>query len=205
MTMFDVEHRTLKKMRIKYTLKTALNALWAHKSRSGLTILGIVIGVSSIILIMSIGKGAEELILNQIRGMGSAIISIDPGRAPKGPSDFAELFTDSLTAKDLAALENPANVQGIIGVSPVMSLNATVSYGSEGKRVLIIGGSKLIAQIYDLTLDKGNFFTEEDIRQKAAVAVLGAEIKKELFGDSDAIGKKIKIKNKSFRVVAVIR
>lgn len=189
----------------RHLLKTAVVGLKTHKTRSGLTILGIVIGITSIILIMSLGQGAQELILNQIRGMGSAIINIDPGREPQGLSDFAEIFTDSLVPSDIEALKNPANVQGIKKISPVMSLTTNVSYESEAKRVMVIGGSELIAEIFELYTAEGQFFSEEDIKRQAAVAVLGSKLKNDLFGPSDAIGKKIKIKGKSFQVVAVIR
>lgn len=190
-------------MRFTHTLKTAIAALGAHKSRSTLTILGIVIGITSIILIMSLGKGAQELILNQIRGMGSAIINIDPGREPQGFSDFSEIFTDSLKESDIKALKNPANVQGVKKISPVMSLNATVSYGNEGKRVLIIGGAELIAEIFELKIAEGQFFSEDHIKQRADVVVLGFKLKEKLFGQSSAVGEKVKIKNRAFRVVAV--
>lgn len=191
-------------MKFIYTIKTSFTALAAHKSRSALTILGIVIGITSIILIMSLGKGAQELILNQIRGMGSAIVNIDPGREPKGFSDFSEIFTDSLKEKDIQALKNPANVQGVKKISPVMSLNATVSFQNEGKRVLVIGGSELIGEIFELKIKQGNFFNDDHIAQRADVVILGDKLKQHLFGDSDAVGEKVKIKNRSFRVVATL-
>ena len=191
-------------MKFTYTIKTAFTALSTHKSRSALTILGIVIGITSIILIMSLGEGAQELILNQIRGMGSAIISIDPGREPKGFSNFSEIFTDSLKEKDVEALKNPTNAQGIKKISPVMNLNATVSYGNEGKRVMVIGGSELIGEIFELKVEKGAMFDDDHIAQRADVAVLGYKLKQHLFGDSDAIGEKVKIKNRSFRVIATL-
>lgn len=191
-------------MHFRYTLKTAINGLKRHKSRSGLTILGIVIGITAIILIMSLGKGAQELILNQIRGMGSAIINIDPGREPQGMSDFAEIFTDSLKPKDIEALRNPVNVQGIKEISPVVALTANITYGNETKRTMIMGGSEFIAEIFELKISEGQFFTEDQIKQRAAVVVLGHKVKEKLFGESDAIGERIKIKNKTFRVVGVM-
>jgi len=191
-------------MKFLYTLKTSSNALATHKSRSALTILGIVIGITSIILIMSLGKGAQELILNQIRGMGSAVIAIDPGRKPQGLSDFSEIFTDSLREKDVVALKNPANVQGIKKISPIMSLNASVTYGSEGKRAMIIGGSDLVAEIFELKMEYGQSLTDDHIAQRADVAILGSKLKQELFSDSDAVGEKIKIKGRAFRVIGVI-
>jgi len=192
-------------MKFIYTLKTAFTGLNTHKSRTTLTILGIVIGITSIILIMSLGKGAQELILNQIRGMGSAIINVDPGREPQGFSDFSEIFTDSLTEKDVQALKNPVNAQGIKRVSPVMSLNATVSYGSEGKRSTIIGGSELIAEIFELKIDQGQFITDEHVQQRASVALIGAKLKQNLFGESGAVGEKIKVKGMSMKVIGVLK
>src|SRR3989338_10695389 len=90
-------------MRYKYVLKTSVAGLESHKSRSALTILGIVIGITSIILVMSVGAGAQELILGQIEGLGSRTIAVIPGREPTGPSDVAQLFSDSLKEKDLRA------------------------------------------------------------------------------------------------------
>jgi len=191
-------------MKFIYTLKTSFSSLATHKSRSALTILGIVIGITSIILIMSLGKGAQELILNQIRGMGSAVIAIDPGRKPQGLSDFSEIFTDSLREKDVVALKNPANVQGIKKISPLVSVNASVTYGSEGKRAMIIGGSNLVAEIFELKLEHGQSLTDDHIAQRADVAILGSKLKQELFSDSDAVGEKVKIKGRAFRVIGVI-
>ncbi|MBU1629543.1 ABC transporter permease, partial [Patescibacteria group bacterium] len=91
-------------MTIKYSIKIALRALAANRMRSFLTLLGIVIGITAIILVMSVGRGAQELILSQIRGMGSRTIIIEPGREPTGPSDFAEILTDSLKESDVDAL-----------------------------------------------------------------------------------------------------
>lgn len=87
-------------MILLHTLKTALTGVKTHKSRSGLTILGIVIGITAIILIMAVGQGAQDLILGQIQGLGSKTIAVIPGREPSGPSDFAQIFSDSLKERD---------------------------------------------------------------------------------------------------------
>jgi len=161
-------------------------------------------GITSIIIVMSIGQGAEELILGQVRGLGSQTIIIEPGREPQGPSSFAEIFTDSLKIKDIEALKKPANVQGLKELTPIVMQPATISYGNESTRANIIGASELIAKILEIYPKDGTFFTDEDIRQKANVAVIGSEIKNKLFGPSDALGEKIKIKDRSFRIVGVL-
>lgn len=191
-------------MILKYTFKTAIRALRANKSRSGLTILGIVIGITAVILVTSVGQGAENLILDQIRTMGAETISIEPGREPRSASEFAEIFTDSLKDREVAALQKPANVPGIKKVSPMVMLTATLSFEAETKRASIIGGDEFIAKIFELHPAEGVFFTEEEIKQRAAVVVLGIKVKEKLFGASDAVGQNIKIKNKTFRVIGVI-
>lgn len=191
-------------MIFKYTLITAYKSIIAHKSRSALTILGIVIGIASIILMMAIGEGAQNLILNQIRGLGSRTISIEPGREPQGPADITSFLTDSLKEKDLEALRDPANVPGLAVIAPIVFQNAAVSYGTETTRTNILGTSEAIAKIFDIYPDQGNFFTDEDIKQRNSTAVIGSETKKTLFGSSNALGENIKIKDKTFRVIGVI-
>jgi len=190
-------------MTLKYAFKTALTGLKTHRSRSALTILGIVIGITSIIIVMSVGQGAEDLIMDQVKGLGSQTIIIEPGREPEGPSNFAELFTDSLKKKDLEALKNTANVQGIKGIAPEVIQPAVITYGNESTRTSIIGSSELIADIFEIYPSEGMFFTDDDIRQKASVVVIGSEIKNKLFGRSDALGEKIKIKDRVFRIVGI--
>ncbi|MCX6813691.1 MAG: ABC transporter permease, partial [Candidatus Azambacteria bacterium] len=86
-------------MHIKYTIKTAFRGLVTNKTRSFLTLLGIVIGITAIILIMSLGQGAQNLILSQVQSMGPKVIAIAPGRQPQGITDMLATFTDSLKEK----------------------------------------------------------------------------------------------------------
>ncbi len=88
-------------MNVNYSFKTAIKGLRTNGSRSALTILGIVIGITAIMMVMSLGQGAQNLILTQIQSMGSKVIEIRPGREPKGLSDFLQMFSDSLKEKDL--------------------------------------------------------------------------------------------------------
>ncbi len=190
-------------MTLKYNLKTALNGLKANKSRSVLTILGIVIGIMAIIIIMAIGQGGQDLILNQVRGMGANTLVIQPGREPKGISDITSLFSDSLKEKDFEALKNKNNAPSIIDAMPEVISSAFLSYEGETKQTSVIGASELLCEILDVYPSEGSFFTEEDINSRASVVVIGSEIKKDLFGLSEAVGAKIKIKNRDFKVVGV--
>ncbi len=191
-------------MPLKDALKIALKGLQANKSRSFLTILGIVIGITAIIMVMSIGNGAQSLILNQIQGLGSQTVIIEPGKEPTGPSSFAEIFTDSLKMRDVEALLNPVNVPNLKELTPNVIQVETISYESESTRESVIGCTDAITRILDIYPDEGSVFGEEEIASKASVAILGAEVKKKLFGASDALGEKIKIKGRTFRVIGIL-
>ena len=183
--------------------RTARRNLLANRSRSLLTLLGIVIGITAIILVMSVGRGAEELILNQIRGLGSRTIIVEPGREPKGPASFVELFTDSLKIRDLPSLKNPAKVPGLSGIAPNVVQVVTVAAGAESLRTSVIGSAELLVDILGVYPAVGNFFTAEDIKQKAAVAVIGVETGRKLFGQTSPLGQKLRIKDRTFRIVGI--
>ncbi|KKT40107.1 hypothetical protein A2W54_00375 [Candidatus Giovannonibacteria bacterium RIFCSPHIGHO2_02_43_13] len=191
-------------MTIKHSFKTAVSGLRSHKSRSLLTILGVVIGITSIILIMSIGQGAENLILGEIQSLGSRTIAVIPGREPSGPSDIAQLLTTSLTERDFQALKRKENVPTAKDIMPIVFGTATASFENDTFNLTIMGPTERALEMFNIEVEDGNFFTEDDIRSKADVVVIGSKVKEELFGASDAIGQKIKIKNKSFRVIGVM-
>ncbi len=190
-------------MTLGYTFKTAIRGLRTNKSRSALTILGIVIGITSIILIMSLGKGAQELILNQVRGLGSATIIIEPGREAQGPSDFSSLFTDSLKDREVKALSKPSNVPGIEQLTPMVVLSATVNFETEAHTFMVLGAAPLLADIVSVYPETGQFFSEDQVQQLSSVAVIGSEVKEKLFGPSDALNQNIKIKGKVFKVIGI--
>lgn len=191
-------------MKVKYYLKTAYTGIKTNKSRSLLTILGIVIGITAIILVMSVGQGAQDLILNQIKGLGAKTIIVEPGREPKGPSDFSELASDSLKEKDITALKKQANVQGIANIAPMVMYPTTITYQDQVTRKNILGSTPFVADILDTYPAEGSMFTNDDVEQNARVAILGAKVKDTLFGPSEAINQNIRIKNQSFRVVGVL-
>jgi putative ABC transport system permease protein len=191
-------------MTLRQTVKTAVMGLRTHKSRSLLTILGIVIGITAIILVMSLGEGARGLILGQIQSIGSKIIAVVPGRRPSGPTDIIATFTDSLKARDLDALSNRANAPHLVNVMPVVFGSQTASYGSETYRPTILGVTDYFAKIYDVYPDEGRVFSDDEVRGYADVVVIGSEVKEELFGNEPALGEKIKIKGKNFRIIGII-
>ncbi|MEK7193488.1 MAG: ABC transporter permease [Patescibacteria group bacterium] len=191
-------------MTFRHSLKTALRGLKTNKSRSALTILGIVIGITAIILIMSMGQGAQDLILGQIQGLGSKTIVVIPGREPRGPSDAAQIFSDSLKERDIEALTRTENVPTLKQLMPIIFGGQTASYLGETYRLTIFGASEFISEMFDLFPEEGLFFGENEIRGRANVVVIGSKVKEELFGTDEALGKVIKIKDRSFRVIGIL-
>lgn len=191
-------------MNTKNTFKTAITGLKLQKSRSLLTILGIVIGITAIIMVTALGQGAQNLILGEIRSIGSKVIAVVPGRQPQGPTDVLSLFSDSLKEKDLSALQRKENVPHLIKIMPVVFGGEVVSFGTETYRPTIIGATELFAEIYDAYPEQGRTFTEEEIKSYADLVILGSKVKNELFNNSDALNQKIKIKGRNFRVIGIL-
>ena len=190
-------------MHWKHILRTSLRALAVNKSRTLLTILGIVIGISSIMVIMSLGSGAENLIMGQVQGIGSKTIGIIPGRQPSGPSDVAQMFTDSLKQKDVDALRKKENVPEANLVMPLVAGAETASVGNETYRVTIFGATEAIQGILDVYPDEGIFFSADDVKEYGANIVIGSKIAEKLFANEDPLGKKLRIKGKNFRIVLI--
>lgn len=196
-------------MTLKHLLKTALIGLRFNKSRSALTILGIVIGIAAIMLVLSLGAGAQNLILAQVQGMGSKTIVVIPGRQPSGPSDFANVFLDSLKERDLRSLQNKSNVPYAEDVMPIVFSTVRMSHQNETYQATILGGGNeekddVMGEIFDVHSERGAFFTASDVQSKASVAVIGDKVREHLFGDTDPIGKKMRIKDKIFQVTGVL-
>jgi len=191
-------------MKLKYSLKTAYRGLEQNKARSLLTILGIVIGVTSIILVMSLGQGAQSLILDQVKGMGTRTIIVGGGREPSGPSDAGQIFSDSLKKHDLEFLERRENTPNVKYIMPLVFGASGASYQSDTFGLTIFGASPIMERIFDMPMKTGVFFTDEDVRARAKYAVIGNKVKNELFGADEAVGKVIKMKGHNFRIVGVL-
>ncbi len=191
-------------MNIDYSFKTAIRGLKTNRSRSALTILGIVIGITAIMLVMSLGQGAQNLILSQIQSIGSKTIAVVPGRQPKGIMDSLSVFTDSLKERDLTALEKRENVPHLSRIIPIVFGSGTAVFENESYAATVFGVTDLFVKIYDMYPDQGRIFTDEEIKSYSDVIVIGFKVKDELFGPSDALGEKIKIKGRNFKVIGLL-
>jgi len=194
------------KMPIKSVIRIALRSLFSHKGRSALTILGVVIGVMSIVIIVAVGKGAEGLIANEITSLGADIVWIEPGREPSGPTDFAStILSNTLKTKDIEALKDRNNVHGVEDIAPAVIVPGSVSYMGETYRPIMMGWSaNFFGDVFDIQPEEGFYFDEIAISNNERVAVIGATVKEELFGESEAVGENIRIRDKNFKVIAVL-
>ena len=190
-------------MHIKYTIKTAFRGLATNKTRSFLTLLGIVIGITAIILIMSLGQGAQNLILSQVQSMGPKVIAIAPGRQPQGITDMLATFTDSLKEKDIEELKKKNNVPHLADIMPIVFGSQTAVFENNAYRPTILGVTGLFTKIYNIYPSEGRIFTDEEVKGYADVAIIGSKVKDQLFGNDDALGQKIKIKGKSFKIIGI--
>ena len=186
--------------------KTAVRALFTNLGRSLLTILGIVIGIVAIVLVIALGQGAQQLILGEIEGIGANTVILRPGRQPSGPSSAAEtLLSDSIKDRDIQALRKKENVPGALAVHPSVLVPGSISRLEKIYRPMSIGWTgEAMEDVFNIYPEEGEYFTEDDVQRRAKVVVLGAKVKEELFGESDAIGEYIKMKNQSLRVVGIL-
>lgn len=191
-------------MTLRHLISTSITGLMTHKSRSLLTILGIVIGITAIIMVMSLGRGAQNLIIGQIQSVGAKLIAIVPGRQPRGPTRVLSTFTDSLKQRDLDLLQNKANVPHAARVIPLVMGSQSVAAGNETYQPTIFGSSEEFAAIYDVYPERGRLFSREEARGFADVALIGATVEKELFGAEGGLNQKIRIKGRNLRVIGVL-
>lgn len=188
------------------TLKTAVVALRTNMGRSLLTILGIVIGIVAIVLVIAMGQAAQNLILSEVQSIGGNTIILRPGRQPEGPADVADtILADSIREREVEALKRPENVPNLASVEPAVLVSGAVTYQDEVFRPIALGWTADgLTDIFELFPEEGTFFTDDDIRQRSKVIVLGHRAKTELFGESDALGEFVKLREQNFRVVGVL-
>jgi len=184
-------------------LKLALDAIFHNKARAFLTMLGIIIGVSSVIAVMSIGGGAQSLITNSIKQVGTDILRVLPGASDEqGPpaSAFGITIT-TLTEEDAQELENIPFVRGVVAY---ITGNGEISYQNRSFVRDFTGVTDKYQFVENHNVDQGRFFHEQEAASNAKVAVIGQDIKEDLFPLSNAVGQRIKINKLTFKVIGVL-
>lgn len=191
-------------MKSTYIFKTAVKSLNANRSRSLLTILGIVIGILSIIVLMSIGEGAQGWILNQLKSLGSQTLFIEPGARATGPQSYDSFISDSLKERELKTILDKRLVPHIETASPLVLVPGKIEYLGTNYSASVFGAGESFFDILGYSPDIGSNITIDDVNARANVVVIGSEVKKQLFGESDALNEYVKIKNRRFRIVGIL-
>lgn len=182
-------------------LKTGIRDLTLRKSRSALTMLGIIIGVASVISVMAVGAGAKHLLISQISSMGSNLIAVLPG-AGGPPSGIFGIEITTLNTDDSKAI---SEIPHIVGVASYTRGSGTATYFNKTKSYDYIGVSSSYTKVEDTEVGSGRFFRKDEETSLTRKAVLGYGVAEYLFGISNPIGEKIKINQVSFEVTGVMK
>jgi putative ABC transport system permease protein len=178
-------------------LKEALESLNANKLRTGLTMLGIVIGVAAVISMMAVGKGAESSITGTIETMGSNLLFVTTNKDATNPKP--------LTLADAEAIVESGGAPSVLAVAPTVSQNKEVSFGGSSISTSITGLTPDYASVRNEEVSVGRFISQQDIDNHATVAVVGTDIVTELFGsNADALASKLRIGNNLYQVIGVL-
>ncbi|MBC8387398.1 MAG: ABC transporter permease [Actinobacteria bacterium] len=192
--------------RLLENIKIAFQALFLNKLRSFLTMLGIIIGVGSVVAMFSIGAGAQQSVIQSVQDIGSNLIIITPGNPEEENYMGAQLAFGTqqaeLTIDDVRAIEREATL--ITEVAPVIFSSSVASYLNKSTQSTVFASTENGRGIYSMKIDKGNFYSRSDVSNALNVAVIGQTVIKNLFGKTDPIGKIIKLDGKNFKVIGTL-
>lgn len=184
------------------SIKIALNALKRNKFRAFLTMLGIIIGVASVIVMLAIGQGSKKSIQDQMSGMGTNLIFAMPGAEQKGGVRMGNSDAKSMKLSDIDAIEK--NCPAISDVSPEVRSSGQAVVGNQNWPTSIYGVNNKYFNIRKYTIGTGRTFTETEIQTYAKVCLVGKTIVENLFGKTDPIGQSIRFKNIPLLIIGVL-
>jgi putative ABC transport system permease protein len=186
-------------MSIYESLRTAVTGLTTNKMRAALTMLGIIIGVASVVTLLSVGEGVQQSIAGEIQGLGSNLVFVS-ARQPEDATAPAYL-----TDKDAQALADPFNTPALVAVSPSMQGQVRAEHGEEAATLTVVGTNSQYAPVRNLDLSMGGFLTQADLKEQARVAVLGWGAYIDLFAEGDyPVGQTVSLDGVRFEVVGVL-
>lgn len=187
------------------TFKVSTEAILSNKVRSGLTMLGVIIGVTSVILLVSIGEGARIYITKELTGLGTNLLIITPGKsntsggfhAPSAGTVRKLTYDDSLALRRRAWLLTDA--------VPIVLGTGKVKFQNRSRDTTIIGATAEFERVRNLFVDTGSFIAQGDVDTKSKIVVLGRKVKDELFGEDNPLGKVVMLSDARYRVVGVMQ
>jgi len=185
-------------MNIWESIRTAWKSIFSNKLRSSLTMLGIIIGVSAVVLLVALGRGFQTSMKTTFENMGASALYVSSS------ADKAVKTLRPLTFEDAQALANKALAPAIAVVSPTLSKGVSASYGNSNVNVQATGVTPVITQIKNYTLTGGRFISDQDVTARENVVVLGYQTGLDLFGSQSSLGKSIRVGGMKFQVIGVI-
>ena len=192
---------------MEYTeiINEALSALTVNKLRTGLATLGIVIGIGSVIALVSLGEATQQSIQDRIKALGSNLLTVNPGAQNTGGVRGAAGGGTSLTLDDAKVIENSSGqVDTINAVSPEFQRRIQVTTGKNNTNVQVIGVTPAYLGVHKFEVESGSFITQRDVDSMTKVAVVGPQVVADLFGDgANAVGQTIRISGQSFNIIGV--
>ncbi len=187
----------------KSTAKIALNSLKVNKMRSILTSLGIIIGVSAVIIMLAIGSGANKQVQSNMESMGSNLLTIRSATAKTGGVSMGMGSKPTLSIKDAQMIKKQA--RGIDAVAPVLNSTKQVMYGNQNWSTTVYGVTTPYLYVKNYEIQLGKSFSYDDNQNAAKVALIGSSVERELFGDINPINKTIRIGNVPFKVIGTLK
>ena len=187
----------------KSTVKMAIISLKINKMRSILTSLGIIIGVSAVIIMLAVGSGASKKIAKDMESMGSNLLMIRSASATSGGVRMGFGTKPSLTLKDADAIYK--NCRGIMAVAPYSSATSQLTYGNQNWSTTVGGTTAEYLFIRNYEIESGRNFVEEDVKNNTKVAIIGSTVATELFGDMNPINKTMRVGNVPFKVIGLLK
>jgi putative ABC transport system permease protein len=187
------------------TLRIAWGGIAANKLRSGLTILGMTIGVASVIVLIAVGNGSSQAVKTQIQSLGTNVLLVQSG-AGRGGSGASSSSTVSLTKKDAEALQEPGKAPDVKSASPVVNATSVklVFTSTSYEPSTFTGTTPSYLTAHNYKVAEGSSFTSADVSSHKRVAVIGQTVAEELFAGQSAVGQNMKVNGSNFEVVGVL-
>jgi putative ABC transport system permease protein len=191
---------------MEYTeqLIESIGTLGLNKMRTGLAILGIVIGIGSVIALVSIGQSSQQSITSRIQSLGANLLTISPSRQRAGAVRGAAGGGTTLTNADATAIATSPNITTVKSVSPEYSGRSQVVTGKNNTNTTIVGATPTYTSIHNLTMASGTFISQRDVVSTTRVAVVGPTVVTDLFGiNTNVIGQSIRIGSQNFTIIGI--
>jgi len=183
-------------------VRLSRRAILAHPLRSGLTALGIAVGIAAVVLLTSIGEGIHRFVLAEFTQFGTNLVTVSPGRVETHGTSLGILGTTRpLTIEDSEALRRVPYVSGVV---PVVSGNAEVQAAGRTRRTTVYGVGAEFPAVFGFAVGVGRFLPPDDPRAPRAYAVLGAKLRRELFGNQNPLGRRIRVGGERYRVIGTM-